>query len=107
MQNTASNQRLFAVGSEALQEAQTVYDRYQLSFGNNITLDQALRLTKHCVKTGFIDHQTVERARQSIRECEIVAFAARDVARRLNRKGSIDKAVIIDELVVYLKESMR
>jgi hypothetical protein len=88
-------------------EAKKLYEQYQELYGNSPTLDQAVRLTSHCVETGFNDGEVKQRAKEAVADCEVIASMAYEAANKRNVHASYDKARLIDDIVVYLEGALR
>lgn len=85
-----------------LLEARALYDRFVVMYGNNLILDQAVRMVTHVVKNEEEDFQVLEKMWDSLKLSDCVENACLKVARIERTDESRAKADLVRDIRTYL-----
>jgi hypothetical protein len=90
-----------------LVEAKSLHDQYKVEYGNNILLDQAVRLVSHSVKTEFNDSEITDKTYQAYEQSEIIEMSCMRIARTKESESSVKKYELVRDIRTYLLDCLK
>ncbi len=86
--------------------ATLLYDCYKLEYGNNILLDQSIRLIRHCM-THEADDQVKDRTMQAFEQSQVVEDVCLRLSNKISTINLIEKYNAVRDIRSYLADCLK